>query len=85
MYYISKNIFLDESTLSGTVTNLISVQRTQGTFGSITVAWDIIPSNQQDLTPLSGSITFGESQGQGTIQITTVPDDVINTCVLHSR
>ncbi|CAG2257628.1 ADGRV1 [Mytilus edulis] len=69
-------LYMDESTLSGTVTNLISVQRTQGTFGSITVAWDIIPSNQQDLTPLSGSITFGESQGQGTIQITTVPDDI---------
>lgn len=38
--------------------------------------WDVLPSDQPDLTPMSGAITYGDGQSQGVIQIKTVADNV---------
>lgn len=70
-------IFTDESTLSRTISHSISVRRSKGSFGSVSVSWDIIPNDQSaDITPMSGTITYGDRQDQGSILISTLADDV---------
>lgn len=70
-------VVLDESTVDRNVSHSISVPRTQGSFGSVTVSWSITPSDQPtDLTPISGTITYGDNQDKGTITISTLADDV---------
>jgi len=78
-------IITGESTLSKTESSFISVKRSQGTFGSVTVMWDVVPSDQPDLTPMSGAITYGDGQSQGVIQIKTVADNVSKTTLKMSK
>lgn len=47
--------------------------------------WDVIPSDQPDLTPMSGAITYGDGQSQGVIQIKTVADNVSKTTLRMSK
>lgn len=78
-------IITGESTLSKTESSFISVKRSHGTFGSVTVMWDVVPSDQPDLTPMSGAITYGDGQSQGVIQIKTVADNVSKSSLKKSK
>ncbi|XP_048257204.1 adhesion G-protein coupled receptor V1-like isoform X2 [Haliotis rufescens] len=69
-------VYMGESTSINTVFRDLNVQRSRGTFGQVSVAWELPSSAQADLTPTSGTITFTEGQAQQTIRISSVADDI---------
>lgn len=52
------------------------MERAQGQYGSIIVKWDMTPGTGVDLTPVSGTITFGDRQDKGFIHLASVADTV---------
>ncbi|XP_061172919.1 adhesion G-protein coupled receptor V1-like [Saccostrea echinata] len=68
--------YLNESSNGEVVSLIIPVERSKGRFGSIIVKWDMTPGTGEDLTPVSGTITFGSQQDKGFIHLESVADIV---------
>ena len=54
----------------------VPVQRDWGTNGQVKVPWSILPADQLDLIPASGTLVFEDGQNQGEILLQVVNDDV---------
>lgn len=76
MHYLWKCKFSDESNNGQVVSLSISVERAKGRFESIVVKWDMTPGTGTDLSPVSGTITFGVQQDKGFIHLQSGADTV---------
>lgn len=70
------NKFSDESNNGQVVSLSIPVERAKGRFESIVVKWDMTPGTGTDLSPVSGTITFGVQQDKGFIHLQSGADTV---------
>ncbi|XP_069137444.1 adhesion G-protein coupled receptor V1-like isoform X2 [Argopecten irradians] len=72
----SSTYVIGESKVSSVQAISIPVERVRGTFGTVVVMWKIDPQTNNDLMPLTGSVTFGDGQNQGFIRVESVPDEL---------
>ena len=72
-YLVNEDLFTEFSD--------VSVIRNGGTFGSVTIAWEIIRNDssgeptRNDITPMNGIVTFKETQKEETITFSIVQDE----------
>lgn len=76
MHYLWKCKSADESNNGQVVSLSIPVERAKGRFESIVVKWDMTPGTGTDLSPVSGTITFGVQQDKGFIHLQSGADTV---------
>ena len=72
-YLVNEDLFTEFSD--------VTVIRNGGTFGSVTIAWEIIRNDssgepiRNDITPMNGIVTFEETQKEETITFSIVQDE----------
>ena len=62
----------------------VPIKRTLGLYGAVQVSWSLEPSDEVDLRPSSGFVTFTSDQDTAFITLESVPDEVsvlIHSCV----
>jgi hypothetical protein len=57
-------------------TAVYGVVRNRGNFGDVTVSWVVSPDFTQDVSPVQGTIFFGDQEFSKNIIIYSLPDEV---------
>uniref|UniRef100_F7FXQ0 Adhesion G-protein coupled receptor V1 n=1 Tax=Monodelphis domestica TaxID=13616 RepID=F7FXQ0_MONDO len=73
---LSRNVFIGEPSAKYNGTALISLVRSPGTFGEVTIYWSIFPPLAEEFAEISGELTMRNGQSVATVVIQALDDNI---------